>query len=55
MKKPETKPICGDNMEIYLSTVSIFALGAFLGALVGRSVTFGIMGLVLLVILILKY
>jgi uncharacterized membrane protein len=42
-------------MELFFSPLSIFALGAFLGALFGRLFTFGIMGLSLLIILILKY
>jgi hypothetical protein len=39
-------------MEITLSTASIFVLGAFAGALVGRLVTFGLLALCLLIMLI---
>jgi len=38
-------------MEIQLSTISIFAIGAFLGALFGRLITFGILAVSLLTML----
>lgn len=39
-------------MEITLSTASIFVLGAFAGALVGRLVTFGLLAIGLLIMLL---
>jgi len=39
-------------MQIFLSTYSIFVLGALLGALVGRTITFGILAFGYLIILI---
>jgi hypothetical protein len=39
-------------MEISLSTAGVFVLGAFVGALVGRLVTFAVLALCLLIMLI---
>jgi hypothetical protein len=39
-------------MEISLSTAGVFVMGAFVGALVGRMITFGILALCLLIMLI---
>lgn len=39
-------------MEIYLSSISIFACGAFLGALFGRTITFGVLAVSLLTMLL---
>jgi len=41
-------------MELQLTTISIFAIGAFLGALVGRLFTFGVMAAWLLTTLVLR-
>lgn len=41
-------------MELFFSNVAIFATGAFLGALVGRILTFGIMSVALIVTMVLK-
>jgi hypothetical protein len=41
-------------MEIYLSTVSIFALGTFIGALFGRLITFGFLAVSLIIMLVFK-
>jgi len=41
-------------MEIILSTPVIFMLGAFLGALLGRTATFGILAFIFLVYLVLR-
>jgi len=39
-------------MELFLSSHSLFVLGAFLGALLGRTFTFGILAVCLLIMLI---
>ena len=39
-------------MEIFLNSYSIFVLGAFLGALLGRTFTFGILAICFLIMLI---
>jgi len=39
-------------MEIFLSSYSLFVLGAFLGALLGRTFTFGILAVCFLIMLI---
>ena len=41
-------------MDLHFNTVAIFATGAFLGALVGRILTFGIMAVLLLIMLVIK-
>lgn len=41
-------------MELHLSSVAIFVIGAFIGALVGRLFTFGVMAAWLLSTLVLR-
>jgi hypothetical protein len=41
-------------MELHLTTITVFSIGAFLGALVGRLFTFGVMAAWLLSTLVLK-
>jgi hypothetical protein len=54
MKKPKIKQQCVDKMEIVLTNTTIFMLGAFVGALVGRMATFGILAVIFLFTLIVK-
>ncbi len=54
MKKPEIKQQCVDKMEIVLTNTTIFMLGAFVGALIGRMATFGILAVIFLFTLIVK-
>jgi hypothetical protein len=41
-------------MELIFTNVALFATGAFLGALVGRIVTFGVMAVAMIVMMVLK-
>ncbi len=54
MKKRKTKLQCVDKMEIILTNTTVFMLGAFVGALIGRMATFGILAVMFLFTLIVK-
>jgi uncharacterized membrane protein YccC len=41
-------------MEIYLSSLSLFAMGTFIGALFGRLITFGVLAVSLICMLVIK-